>query len=202
VGLGAGSWLSSRLNATQISAAAPSDGIGGMMGMMGGGMGNRSVRYVSPADAEVLGNALPAGATVDRTRNQITFTSPAASLTVLGSPDGGPDMTFRVAGLTNPTIVIPPGTSVTAQFINADKDTSHGWLLSSSQPPFSTMVMMTAPPAFAGSFVMPLGKPNHAGMPTATISFTAGASGQYTYLCPVMGHARQGMHGAFVVASS
>ena len=43
-----------------------------------------------------------------------------------------------------------------------------------------------------------LGQPSAAGMHAATMTFTA-APGSYQYLCPVPGHARDGMAGAFTV---
>ena len=108
-------------------------------------------------------------------------------------------MTFRIAGLADPTVTVPKDATVTVQFIQADRDTSHGWLLTAAQPPFSSMPMMDTAPAFAGSSAMALGNPTDAGMHSETISFSAGAAGQYTYLCPVMGHAQQSMYGSFIV---
>ena len=56
-------------------------------------------------------------------------------------------------------------------------------------------------PAFSGSAVWFLGNPTSAGMHAGTLTFTAGKSGTYQYLCPVPGHARSGMAGTFTVAS-
>jgi len=47
----------------------------------------------------------------------------------LGSPSGGPDETFRVAGLVNPAIIVPAGARVTIEFVNADPDTAHGLVI-------------------------------------------------------------------------
>lgn len=187
------------------SGGGSSGMMGGASGMMGGASGmmaDQTATPVLPADAAELGMASPTGATVDAAQNRITFTTASVSFTVLASPAAGPDMTFRVAGLTNPTIVVPQDATVTVQVINADADAPHGWLLSGAQPPFSSMAMMDAPPAFGGSFAMPVGRATHATMWSETISFTANSAGSYTYLCPVMGHAQQGMHGGFLVAGS
>lgn len=176
---------------------------GNAMGqMMGAAMANAPGGRVSAADAGKLGNATPSGATVDQAINTISFQTTNVRLTVLASPSDGPDMTFRIAGLTDPTITVPQGATVTVQLIDADSDTSHGWLLTQAQPPFPSMAMMQAPIAFPGSFAMPLGEPTAAGMHSETISFTAATAGHYTYLCPVAGHAQQGMYGAFSVTSS
>lgn len=58
---------------------------------------------------------------------------------------------------------------------------------------------MTARPAFTGSALWFLGDPTSAGMHAATLAFTAATPGTYRYLCPVPGHAREGMTGTFTV---
>ena len=60
---------------------------------------------------------------------------------------------------------------------------------------------MTSRPGFAGSAVWFLGDPTAAGMHTATLTFTATTPGTYHYLCPVPGHAQQGMTGTFAVSN-
>ena len=177
-------------------------------GMMGGGNGmgqamgsvlaGRVGQPISQAEATALGAATPAGATVDRTGKRITFQTTDVRLGVLASPADGPDLTFRIAGLVNPTIVVPAGATVTVQLVNADPDMSHNWALTAAQAPFSFMTMMTGP-AFAGASSAPLGDPTSAGLPSETFSFTASTAGTYTYLCQVPGHAAQGMYGTFQV---
>ncbi|MHB8399447.1 MAG: plastocyanin/azurin family copper-binding protein [Candidatus Limnocylindrales bacterium] len=178
------------------SGAAGGDAMGQMMGRALAGAGGQPV---TPSAATALGNAAPAGATVDRAANRITFQTTTVQLAALGSPADGPDMTFRIAGLADPTLVVPVGATVTVQFVNADSDTSHGWLLTAAQPPFSFMAMMATPVVFPGAFAPPLGDPTAAGLPSETVSFTAATAGTYTYLCPVPGHAAAGMYGALVV---
>ena len=178
-------------------------------GMMGGGNGmgqamgsalaGRVGQPISQAEAAALGAASPAGATVDQAAKRITFQTSDVQLAVLASPPDGPDMTFRIAGLVNPTIVVPAGARVTVQLINADPDMSHNWAVTSAQAPFSGMPMMVTGPAFAGAFAPPLGDPTSAGLPSETFSFTASTAGTYTYLCQVPGHAAQGMYGTFQV---
>ncbi len=178
-------------------------GAGSDMGQaMGSALAGRVGQPISQADALALGAATPAGATVDPTARRITFGTREVRLAVLASPPDGPDMTFRIAGLVDPTIVVPAGATVTVQFVNADSDTSHAWLLTSAQPPFPFMAMMSAPPAFAGAFAPPLGDPTSAGLPSETLTFTAAAVGTYAYLCPVPGHAQQGMHGTLQVTGT
>ncbi len=169
--------------------------------MMGTTMAGVTGQNVTRAEAESLGAAVPTGATANRAANRLVFTTNDVRMTVLASPADGPDMTFRIAGMADPTVVVPKGATVNVQFVNADADTAHGWLLTPAQASLPYMAMMAAPPAFAGAFAMPLGNPTAAGMPAETISFTASQPGQYTYLCPVPGHAQKGMHGGFEVAA-
>jgi NADH-quinone oxidoreductase subunit A len=116
-----------------------------------------------------------------------------------GSPSGGPDETFRVAGMTNPAIVVPAGARVSIEVINADPGTAHGLVITASTDTTSPMPMMTDRPAFTGSALWFLGNPTSAGMHAGTLTFTAAAPGTYRYLCPVPGHAQKGMAGAFTI---
>jgi rusticyanin len=154
---------------------------------------------VSPAEASRLGSQLPAGATADRAANRITLTGSRVHIVALATPSGGPDETFRIAGLVNPAIVVTAGSSVSIEVINADPDTAHGLVVTASQDRSSWMPMMTAAPAFGGSALWFLGNPTSAGMHAGTLTFTASTPGTYHYLCPVPGHAQKGMAGAFIV---
>jgi rusticyanin len=154
---------------------------------------------VSPATAAGLGAEVPAGAHLNRAARTLTFTSTSVHLAVLASPAGGPDETFRIAGLVNPTITVPAGAQVTMQVINADHDTAHGLVVTADGASSSWMPMMTTAPAFRGSALWFLGDATTAGMHTGTITFTASSPGTYHYLCPVPGHAQKGMTGTFTV---
>ena len=157
---------------------------------------------VSPGQAATLGSQIPADATVSRAQHQITFSGSSVRLAVVASPAGGPDETFRVAGMTDPTIVVKAGTLVTVQVVNADPSTAHGLVITASGARSSWMPMMTARPAFTGSAVWFLGNPTSAGMHAGTISFTASTPGIYRYLCPVPGHVQKGMTGTFTVSGT
>ena len=155
---------------------------------------------ISAARAAAAGSQVPAGASIDRAGNTITFTSTTVRLTMLASPSGGPDETFRAAGLTNPRIVVPAGAQVAIQVVNADPDTAHGLVITASNAAASAwMPMMTARPAFTGSALWFLGNPTSAGMHAGTLTFTASTPGTYHYLCPVPGHARNGMTGTLTI---
>lgn len=155
---------------------------------------------VSPAQAAVLGGEIPAGAHVSRAARTITFTTTRVRLAVLASPAKGPDETFQIAGLVNPTLVIPAGAHVSIKVVNADPDTAHGLVITASSDIRSWMPMMTARPAFAGSALWFLGNPTRAGMHAGALSFTATMPGTYRYLCAVPGHAQKGMAGTLIVS--
>jgi rusticyanin len=170
--------------------------------VMGGLWANAPGPRVSPAQAGRLGSQLPAGATADRAGNRITFTGSRVRIVALASPSGGPDETFRIAGMVNPAIVVPTGSSVSIEVINADPDTAHSLVITASQDRSSWMPMMTAAPAFSGSALWFLGNPTSAGMHAGTVTFTASTAGAYHYLCPVPGHAQKGMTGTFIVRAT
>ena len=88
---------------------------------------------VSAGQADQLGSQIPAGARIARAAQAITFTRPAVRLVAVASPAGGPDETFRIAGLVNPAITVPAGAQVSIQVINADPDTAHGLVITASQ---------------------------------------------------------------------
>jgi len=167
--------------------------------VMGKVFANSPGPRVSRAEATRLGNEVPNGATVDAADHRITFSGMTAHLVVLASPSGGPDMTFRIAGLVNPTIAVHKGARVSIEVVNADSDTAHGLVINTTGLASSRMPMMTAARAFGGSELWFLGNPTSAGMHAGTLSFTANTSGTYQYLCPVPGHAEQGMLGTLVV---
>ena len=99
-------------------------------------------------------------------------------------------------------VVVPAGAKVSIEIVNADPDTAHGLVITSSTGRSSWMPMMTSRPAFTGSALWFLGNPTSAGMHAGTLTFTATAPGTYHDLCPVPGHAQKGMTGPFTVSAS
>jgi rusticyanin len=169
--------------------------------VMGRLFANAPGTRVSAIEATRLGNDDPTDAIVDRTHNHITFSGFSDHLVVLASPSNGPDDTFHAAGLVDPTIEVHSGAKIRIEVVNADADAAHGLVVTAKGSASSRMPMMTATPAFSGSALWFLGSPTSAGMHTGLLTFTATKSGAYQYLCPVPGHARDGMVGAFVVSS-
>ena len=154
---------------------------------------------VSATDAARLAVAIPAGATVDATTNRVIFGTHDVHFAVVAS--GATSVQeFTIAGLVNPTVVVPRGSTVAIQLINADPVSAHGLVVTSATTPPSSMPMMTSKPAFAGSALWFLGASTSAGMHEGTVTFTADPSGTYAYLDPVPLRAQRGMAGSIVVS--
>jgi rusticyanin len=196
-GLDAPAWM--RGNALPGYMMGSASDAGKVMGAL---FANAPGARVSPARAARLGSQTPAGATVSRARRRITFSGTSVRLVALASPSGGPDETFRIAGMVNPAIVVTAGARVSIVVINSDPDTAHGLVVTASQARSSWMPMLTASPAFPGSALWFLGNPTPAGLHAGTLSFTASTPGTYRYLCPVPRHAQEGMAGRFIVSNT
>jgi rusticyanin len=195
-GCGANSSAStaSPAHASRFSSSSLAQSIGRKVGTALAGL---TPQTVSTTEARALSGQTPAEASIDKAANQVVFTSTTVSLTVVAIPPGAPDMTFRVAGLTNPGIVVPRGAQVTVRFINADLDEAHGWLVTSEQTPFRFGQSMV--PSVTGAFSGLIGDPVAGHDGASTITFQATSAGTYEYICPMPGHAQMGMHGTFIV---
>ena len=179
---------------------------GSMMGVthdpgkvMGAALANASGPRVNAVNASHFGAQVPVDAVIDRATRRITFSGPAATLSVLASPKGGPDETFRIAGMVNPPLAVPMGARVTIRIVNADADTAHGFVVTRPEATSAWMPMTRSTPAFSGAAVWVLGNPTAAGMHSQTLTFTATSQGTYQYLCPVPGHAQKGMVGTLII---
>jgi rusticyanin len=167
--------------------------------VMGAALANASGPRVNSVNANHLGAQVPVDVVIDGATGRITFDGLEANLSVLASPKGGPDETFRIAGMVNPTLMVPRGARVTIQIVNADADTAHGLVITRPRAASVWMPMMLATPAFSGAAVWVLGNPTAAGMHSQTLTFTATSRGTYQYLCPVPGHAQEGMFGTLLI---
>ncbi len=194
-GTGAPGWMTGGTLPSAMMGGAAGTDPGTVMGAL---FANAPGPRVSPAKAAALGSQVPGGASINRAARTITFTTATVKLTVLASPSM-PAESFRIAGMTDPAISVPAGARVTIELINADDDMAHGLVIMPAGAARSAMPMMTAAPAFSGAALWFLGEPTGAGMHAGTITFTAGTPGSYQYLCPVPGHAREGMGGTLTV---
>jgi rusticyanin len=162
---------------------------------------HETVQVISPAAARALARKTAATALVTPRARLVTYTGARVELVALGSPPGNPDETWNIAGMVNPTVHIRTGAQVTVHFFNADadKDTWHGWLLTTARPPYPRQVAQRVPVAFPGAGARPVhGETSHRWF-GRTMHFIAAQSGTYYYLCQVPGHARMAMYGELVV---
>lgn len=173
-------------------------GSGGMMeGRTGTSLGTWSAQQIAAA---VRGSER--GVTVDRATNTITYHGHQDVVVPLAAPAALhlPGMQWEIDGLINPTVVVPRGARITVKLVNADQGYHHGFEVTTARPPFTAMAMMQGRVAFSGGFIMPIPPESGAGAFHAQSIFTAAAPGTYSYICPVPGHAAQGMAGTLVVS--
>ena len=186
------------------SAYGMMGGEGGWGGGLGGygAYGGVSERTVAMGKVTALGNLRPTGATVETARNRVVFRDRDVHLYVVASPSGQKDETFRIAGMVDPTVVVPTGATVHVTFVNADAGMYHDMVVTPARPPFPYMAMMQAPPAFEAGATPMLGPATPAGAEEAQSTFVASIPGRYTYVCLWPGHAQKGMYGTFLVGAS
>ncbi len=128
---------------------------------------------------------------VSADKKSLTFRQKTVRLVVYSGPTN--DMlSYRIAGLRNPTLVVPAGATLKALFINTDDDMMHNLRFTVQKPPFK------GPVKSAGTANLPHKSETayHAEDLTMRLPTRAGT---YTYLCTVPGHAPGGMYGTLIV---
>jgi len=128
------------------------------------------------------------------------FAAQGDDVTIASGPDAESEVLSRgLSFLPVAHIAVPAGTRVSIEVVNADSDMAHGLVITATSTSSSWMPMMSAALAFNGSALWFLGASTSAGMQEGTVSFTASEPGTYQCLCPVPGHAQEGMVGEFIV---
>jgi len=166
----------------------------GMMGGYAAGAGsstNATAGTVTVATAQRMATQVPSGATVDRSRNTITFRGQDVKFVMVVAPSGGPELSFEVAGLVNPTIVVQHDANVSVQVLNDDTAAPHDFVVSKT---------VDGAPIFTGAASAELGTASSQGVPASLTRFTATTAGSFVYDCTVPGHAQAGMQGKFIVS--
>ena len=88
---------------------------------------------ITTSAAQALAQAVPAGAKISRSHGTVTFSSTEVHLTIVAAMKAGTDG-FELAGMTNPSIVVPRNSRVEVTFVNADQDMAHGLAVGVSAP--------------------------------------------------------------------
>lgn len=132
---------------------------------------------------------------VSKDKTGLTYSGARIRLVVHTGPED--DMlSYRIAGVRNPSLSIPAGAEVRLLFVNTDGDMPHDIHFAAAAPPFPM-----APPTEGaiGSSRLP---------PEATGKFSgeelvlhAGKAGVFSYFCAVRGHAKGGMYGALSIGA-
>ncbi|MFK9175241.1 hypothetical protein ACJEI5_25075, partial [Escherichia coli] len=81
---------------------------------------------LSKAAVDKLAGQVPANSIVDSRTNTVTFRSNSVSFVAVASGPGAGMFGFEIAGLKNPTVVVPLGSNVKVEVVNADGDMAHG----------------------------------------------------------------------------
>ncbi len=183
--------------------------MGGGYGRMGGGsgtasrMGGRMNAYSSLDSSASLNQQIALGkqgAVIDQKTNTITYSGGSINLVALASPHGKPNMTWEIDGLVNLTIIVPSSANVQVTLVNTDWGYMHGFEVTSTAPPYGIMAMMSVNSDF---LLMPLPERTTKALATARYDTRSGqlhlSKGTYHYLCPMPGHANQGMYGTLKV---
>lgn len=184
-----------------------STGYGGMMGNGGTTSGGGMMGYMNaqaPLDSHTQVSQLirvgERGAVLNRQKNTITYSGKSIDLVALASPHGKPNMTWEIDGMVNPTVIIPPHATIQVTLVNTDWGYMHGFEVTATAPPYSYMSMMDVNSDF---LLMPLPERTTKSLTTAEYFTRSGhlhlSAGTYHYLCPMPGHAQQGMYGTLKI---
>lgn len=197
-----------------VASTAQMYGGGNGMGpgmMMGGGEANH------PVDANWNGGLLSYGQAqtyirdghnlgrVNAKANTVTYSGPDVTINMVAVQPGHDDQTFEVAGLTNPTLIVPLGATVHLTVVNMDygDNMEHGLILTPAPPPYPYISMMyTGPGLVQVEPLLPwrsekdVAQAHYAALST---TFVARDPGRFWYVCPTPKHAEQGMYGKFEI---
>ncbi len=128
---------------------------------------------------------------VSADKKTLTFRQKTVRLVAHSGP-ANDMLSYRIAGLRNPTLIVPAGATLKALFINTDDDMMHNLRFTVQKPPFK------GPVKSAGTTNLPHKSETayHAEDVTMRVPTRVGT---YTYLCTVPGHAAGGMYGTLIV---
>jgi rusticyanin len=129
---------------------------------------------------------------VSADRKTLTFRQKAVRLVVHSGP-ANDMLSYRIAGLRNPTLIVRAGATLKALFINTDDDMTHNLRFTVQRPPFKAAAVKAVGTA---NLSHKSKTAYHAEDLTLRVPAHAGT---YTYLCTVPGHAPGGMYGMLIV---
>lgn len=132
----------------------------------------------------------PTSPQVDKARNTLTFSGSRIHILALAGPENAM-FSYKIAGLTNPTLRVPAGVRVHLVVVNVDDDMSHDLVI--WHPRRSYPVRPDVPPQAVRTHALP---PRHGQTYQAEVLLIqALRPGSFDYFCSIPGHAKGGMHG-------
>jgi rusticyanin len=148
------------------------------------------VQTLSASQVSSLPNSMTRGS-LSPDKHTLTFSKKMVHLVVQSGP-ASDMLSYRIAGLRNPTLVVPAGATLKVLFINTDDDMMHNLRFTVQKPPFKGPVKSVGTISLAHKSMTAY----HAEDLMMRVPTRAGT---YTYLCTVPGHAPGGMYGTLIV---
>jgi len=136
-----------------------------------------------------------ANTTTYATNNTIWVGAGVSRLVFVAAPPGH-DEIFVINGLLNPTIHLSEGSQLTVTLANADPGMYHNLALTTRDPPYSSMPMMSH---MGGPRTSMLSPSEIGSYWVQDMRIAANSSGQFWYLCEYPDHAEEGMYGSLVI---
>ena len=129
--------------------------------------------------------------------NNTIWVGPGVSRLVFVAAPPGHDEIFVINGLLNPTIHISKGSQLTVTLANADPDMYHNFALTTRDPPYSSMPMMS----HMGGHRTSMLSPSEIGyFWVQDMRIALNSPNQFWYLCEYPDHAEEGMYGSLVIS--
>ena len=156
---------------------------------------NRVAKTISSADLTRLQTQTPpAEASADG--KTLTFKTPTVRLVVTTGPED--DMlSYRIGGLRNPTLIVPPNAVLSVLMVNTDGDMFHDIHFGQTQTPFPI-----APDVAQAPGTSKLAHGENDKYSAEEITLRASTIGSFVYFCSVRGHAKSGMFGTIAVGTA
>ena len=133
---------------------------------------------------------------VSADKHTLTFRRKTIRLVAVCGPEN--DMlSYRIAGLRNPTLNVPGGATLQVLFVNTDDDMSHNLRFGSVEKRYPA-AMSAYDKASVGTPLLPH-KSETAMHAQAVTIYAPQTPGVYAYLCTEPGHAEGGMGGKIIV---
>ena len=137
-----------------------------------------------------------ANTTTYATNNTIWVGPGVIRLVFVAAPPGHDEL-FVINGLLNPTIHLSTGAQLTVTLANADPGMYHNLALTTRDPPYSSMPMMSH---MSGPRTSMLSASESGYYWVQDMRIALNSPGQFWYLCEYPDHAEEGMYGSLVIS--